>query len=101
MRCMDRPFCTANDIKYLNVIPLITGEYVSSKSMLGLCVNPCATSLALYLTIALFSFLLRMKNSFRSHMECVSRSRHYCGKYLSFLECNSTSIASFHLIQLD
>src|SRR6266540_558558 len=64
MRCMDRPFCTANDIKYRNVIPLITGEYVSSKSMLELCVNPCTTSLALYLTTSLFSFILRMKTRF-------------------------------------
>jgi hypothetical protein len=27
------------------------------KSMSGLCMNPCATSLALYLTTSLFSFL--------------------------------------------
>jgi hypothetical protein len=31
------------------------------KSMLGLYVNPCATSLALYLTTSLFSFCLHMK----------------------------------------
>jgi hypothetical protein len=51
----------ARDIRYRNVIPLITGEYVSLKSMPGLCVNPCATSLALYLTTSLFSFCFQMK----------------------------------------
>jgi hypothetical protein len=34
--------------------------------MTGLYVNPCATSLALYLTISLFLFLLWMKNHFDS-----------------------------------
>jgi hypothetical protein len=43
------------------VIPLITGEYVSLKSIPGLCVNPCATDLALYLTTSLFSFRLWTK----------------------------------------
>jgi hypothetical protein len=37
------------------------GEYVSLKSMPGLCVNPCARSLVLYLTTSLFSFRFRMK----------------------------------------
>ena len=36
INCIDRRFCTASDIKYQNVIPLITGEYVSLKSMPGL-----------------------------------------------------------------
>ena len=58
---IDRRFWIASDIKYRNEIPLMTGEYVSLKSMPGLYVNPCATSLALYLTTSLFSFRFRMK----------------------------------------
>jgi hypothetical protein len=54
-------FCIAKDIRYQKVIPFITKEYVSLKSTLGLCVKPCATSLALYLTSSLFSFLFRTK----------------------------------------
>jgi hypothetical protein len=61
INCIDRRFCTTSDIKYRNVIPLITEENVSLKSTPGLCVKPCATSLALYLTTSLFSFLLRTK----------------------------------------
>jgi hypothetical protein len=53
----DRRFCIVRYIKYQKIILFITREYVSLKSMLGLCVNPCATSLALYLTTSLFSFL--------------------------------------------
>src|SRR5436190_189201 len=100
MRCMDRPFFTANDIKYRNVIPLITGEYVSSKSMLSLCVNTCATSLALYLTTSLFSFLLRTKTHFDPTGK-VFRGLGITTVNTSYFlsECNSASIASFHLIQ--
>jgi hypothetical protein len=59
INCKDRCFCIARDINYQNVIPLITGEHVSLKSTSGLCVKPCATSLALYLTTSLFSFLFK------------------------------------------
>ena len=100
MRCMDRSFCAANDIKYQNVIPLITGEYISSKSMPGLCVNPCATSLALYLTTSLFSFLLRTKTHFdptRKIFRGIGITDENTSHFLS--ECNSALIASFHLIQ--
>ena len=54
--CIDRNFWFANDIKYRNIISLMTREYVSLKSMSSLYVNPCATSLTLYLTTLLFSF---------------------------------------------
>src|SRR5438132_2536245 len=100
IRCMDIPFCIANHIKYWNVIPLITEEYVSSKSMPGLCVNPCATSLALYLTTSLFSFLLRTKTHFDptgNVFRGVGITEVNTSLFLS--ESNSASIASFHLIQ--
>jgi hypothetical protein len=61
INCKDRCFWIARDIRYQKVIPLITGEYVSLKSTLGLCVKSCATSLALYLTTSLILFLFRMK----------------------------------------
>src|SRR6266498_4609975 len=53
------------------------------KTMTGLCVNPCVTSLALYLTT---SSIFTDENPFRSHKKCVWRSRYYCGKYLSFVK---------------
>jgi hypothetical protein len=98
INCIDRWFCTANEIKYRNVIPLMTGEYVSLKSTPGLCVKPCATSLALYLITSLFSFLLRMK----THLYLTGRIPGGIGltaenTFLLFSEAISTSIASFHL----
>jgi hypothetical protein len=57
----DRCFWIARDIRYRNVIPFISEEYVSLKSMSGLYVKPCATNLTLYLTTSLFSFLFRTK----------------------------------------
>ena len=100
MRCMNRPFCATNDIKYRNVIPLITGEYVSLKPMPVLYVNPCATSLALYLTTLFFSFLLRTKTHFDPTWKIfrgVGITDENTSHFLS--ECNSALIASFHLIQ--
>src|SRR6266542_329759 len=95
---MDKPLYTANDIKYRNVIPLITGEYVSSKNDDGslhepLCYKPR------FVSHHLIHFT--DENPFRSHKKCVRRSRYYCGKYLSFVKRvqNSTLIVSFHLIQ--
>jgi hypothetical protein len=64
MRCMERPFWAANDIKYRNSILLVTGEYILLKSMPGLRLNHCAISLVLYVITSLFSFLLRMKTHF-------------------------------------
>jgi hypothetical protein len=61
INCKVRHFCIARDIRYQKVIPFIVGEYISLKSISDLCVNPCATSLALYLTTSLFSFHFRMK----------------------------------------
>jgi hypothetical protein len=55
INCKDICFCIARDIRYQKVILFITREYVSLKSILGLCVKSCATSLALYLTTSLFS----------------------------------------------
>jgi hypothetical protein len=54
----DRCFWIAIDIRYQNIISFITGEYISLKSMSGLCVKSYATNLALYLTTSLFLFLL-------------------------------------------
>jgi hypothetical protein len=47
--CKDTRFWVARDIRYHKVIPFITVEYVSLKSMSGLCVNPCATSVGIAL----------------------------------------------------
>jgi hypothetical protein len=58
INCKDRCiFFIIRDIKYRKVILFIIGEYVSLKSMSILYVNPCVTSLVLYLTTLLFSFL--------------------------------------------
>jgi hypothetical protein len=57
INCKDRCFCIARDIRYQKVISFITGEYVSLKSISGLYIKLCATSLALYLTTSLFLFL--------------------------------------------
>jgi hypothetical protein len=57
INCKDRYFCISRDIRYQKVIPFIIGEYVLLKSTPCLCVKPYATSLALYLTASLFSFL--------------------------------------------
>jgi hypothetical protein len=93
-------FCTARDIKYRKIIPFITREYVSLKSMPGLYVNPCASSLALYLTTSLFSFCFRMK----THLNPTGWILGGVGITLLnisllFSEQSSISIASFHLIQ--
>src|SRR6266508_6551319 len=68
--------------------------------MPGLCVNPCATSLALYLTTSLFSFLLRTKTHFDptgNVFRGVGITEVNTSLFLS--ESNSASIAFFHLIQ--
>src|SRR5436190_22070534 len=67
------------------------------KTMTGLCVNPCATSLALYLTTSsIFTDETHFdptRNAFGGvDITVVNTSR-----LLS--ECNSTLIVSFHLIQ--
>jgi hypothetical protein len=49
VNCKERFFCIARDIRYQKVILFIIEEQISMKSMMGLCVNPCATSLVLYL----------------------------------------------------
>src|SRR6266540_6001562 len=67
------------------------------RTMMGLCMNPCATSLALYLTT---SSILRMKTHFdptRNVFGGVGITMVNTSHLLS--ECNSTLIASFHLIQ--
>jgi hypothetical protein len=61
INCKDICFCIVGDINYQNVIPFTTGEYISLKSTSGLCVKPYATSLVLYLTTSLFSFLFKQK----------------------------------------
>jgi hypothetical protein len=96
----DRCFCVTRDIRYRNVIPFITREYVSLKSMSSLCVNPCATSLALYLTTSLFSFCLQIKthlNPTRWILGGVGITFLNTSLFLS--ESSSALIASFHLIQ--
>jgi hypothetical protein len=61
INCKDGCFYVARDIRYQKVITFITREYILLKSTPGLCVKPCATSLALYLTTSLFSFLFQTK----------------------------------------
>jgi hypothetical protein len=63
INCKDICFCVVRDIRYRKVITFITGEYISLKSMSGLYMNPCATSLALYLTTSLFPFRFQMKTT--------------------------------------
>jgi hypothetical protein len=68
--------------------------------MPNLYVNPCATSLALYLTTSLFSFLLRTK----THFDPIGKIFQEVGitdKNTTYFlsKRNSTSIVSFHLIQ--
>ena len=78
----------------------MTGEYVSLKSMPGLCVNPCATSLALYLTTSLFSFRFRMKTHLKPTGKVFGGVGITCeNTSLLLREANSASIASFHLFQ--
>src|SRR6266498_3189750 len=94
---MDRPLYTANNIKYQNVIPLITGECVSSKNDDGslrepLCYKPRFVSHHL--------ILLRMKTHFdptRNVFGEVGITVVNTSRLLS--ECNSTLIGSFHLVQ--
>jgi len=62
--------------------------------------NPCAASLALHLTTSLFSFLLQTKTYFDptgKMFRGVGITDENTSRFLS--ECNSASIASFHLIQ--
>jgi hypothetical protein len=84
INCKDRRFLVANDIRYWKVIPFITGEYISLKSMLGLCANFCITSLALYLTTSLFSFCFL--NPLEPDRIGPRRCRYYFTEYLSFSE---------------
>jgi hypothetical protein len=100
INCKYRCFCIARDIRYQKVIPFITREYVSLKSMSGLCVNSCATSLVLYLTTSLFSFHFRMK----THLNPTGWILGGVGTTLLntslfHSESSSASIASFQLIQ--
>jgi hypothetical protein len=96
----DRCFCIARNIRYRKVISFITGEYVSLKSMLGLCVNPFATSLAMYLTTSLFSFRFQMKTHLNPTgwiLGGVDITLLNTSLFLS--ESSSASITSFYLIQ--
>jgi hypothetical protein len=86
INCKYRCFWIARDIRYQKVISFITGEYVSLKSTLGLYVKHCATSLTLYLTISLFSFLFQMKNSLEPNRKGFGRCRHHISEHLSFLK---------------
>jgi hypothetical protein len=100
INCKDRCFCIARDIRYQKVIPFITEEYVSLKSTLGLCVKPCATSLALYLITSIFSFLFRMK----THLNPTGKILEGVGitlvnTFLFLNELSSVSIVSFYLFQ--
>jgi hypothetical protein len=95
-------FCVARDIRSWKVIPFITREYVSLKSMMGLCMNHCATSLVLYLTTSLFSFHFWMK----THLNLTGWILGGVGITLLntsiFLsESSSASIAFFYLIQFE
>jgi hypothetical protein len=90
------------DIKYQKVIPFITGEYVSLKLILGVCVNPCTTSLALYLTTSLFSFLFQMNTNLNPVGKILRGVGITSVNTFFFLsELSSASIASFHLFQFE
>jgi hypothetical protein len=100
INCKYRCFWIARDIRYQKVISFITGEYVSLKSTLGLYVKHCATSLTLYLTISLFSFLFQMK----THLNPTGKVLGGVGitsvnTFLFLSKLSSASIASFHLFQ--
>jgi hypothetical protein len=45
----NRCFCIVRDIRYRKLISFITEEYILFKSISGLYVNPCATSLIFHL----------------------------------------------------
>jgi hypothetical protein len=97
INCKDRCFCIARDIKYQNIIPFITGEYVSLKSTSGLCVKPCAASLSLYLTTSFFCLFLT-----KPHLNPTGKVLGGVGitsmnTFLFLSELSSPSIASFHL----
>jgi hypothetical protein len=84
----------------LKVIPFITGKYILLKSRSGLCVNPCATSLTLYLTTSLFSFLFRMNTHLNPTVKILGGV--YITSVNTFLflsKLSSVSIVSFHLFQ--
>jgi hypothetical protein len=86
--------------QYRKIIPFITGEYVSLKSMTGLYVNPCSTNLALYFITSLFSFLFQMN----THLNPIGKILRGVGitsvnTFLFLSELSSASIASFHLFQ--
>jgi hypothetical protein len=90
--------CKDRDIKYQKVIPFITGEYVSLKSMSGLHINPCAISLALYLTISLFLFLFQMNTHLNPKGKILGRvGITSVNTFLFLSELSSASIASFYL----
>jgi hypothetical protein len=100
INCKDRRFWVTRYIRYQKVITFITGEYVSLKSMSSLYVNPCATSLVMYLMTLLFSFHFRTK----THLNLTEWVLGGLGITLLnislFLsESSYASIASFHLIQ--
>jgi hypothetical protein len=98
INCKDRWFCIVRDIRYQKVIPFITGEYILLKLTLSLYVKPCATSLALYLTTSLLSFLFLAKLHLNPTWKvlggvCITS----VNTFLFFSELSSASIASFHL----
>jgi hypothetical protein len=100
INCKDRCFYIDRDIRYQKVISFITREYVSLKSTLGLCVKRCATSLILYLTTSLFSFLFQTK----THLNPTEKVLGGVGitslnTFLFLSELSSASITSFHLFQ--
>jgi hypothetical protein len=66
--------------------------------MSGHCVNPCATSLILYLTTSLFLFLFRMNTHLNPTGKILGGVRITLVNTFIFLsELSSASIASFHL----
>jgi hypothetical protein len=98
----NRCFCIVRDIRHRKVIPFITGEYVSLKSTLGLCVKRCAIILALYLTTSLFLFLFQTKtylNPTRMVLGGVGITS--VNTFLLLSELSSAIIVFFHLFQSD
>jgi hypothetical protein len=93
INCKDGCFCITRDIRYHDVIPFITGENVSLKSMLGLCVISYATNLILYLTTSLFSFHFWIK----THLNPTGWTLGGVGITLLDTSPSYASTASFHL----
>ena len=93
-----QPHGSVLPIQYRNIIPLIPKRYATSYSMLGLCGNPCATSLT-FSPPHLFSFLNEKVTSLPYRRYLWGAGFTIVNTSLLMSECYSSLIASFHLNQ--